>query len=281
MTEDKSKIARVGFMQGRLSPIVDNKIQAFPWKHWEEEFSCANSIDLRIMEWTLDHENLTNNPIMNRVGRNRIKALSNEFNISIPSLTGDCFMQSPFWKSSGLEKENLEKIFLSIVESCKLLTVEHIVVPLVDGGSIKTSRERSALFSFFEKYESYIENKNVKILFESDNSPLDLKNFIDELNPKVFGINYDIGNSAAMGFDPTEEFSAYGHRIMNIHVKDRELNGYTVPLGEGNANFPLVFGLLEELSYKGNYILQTARSKTEDHLGSIKEFKEKTISWLY
>ena len=27
----------VGFMQGRLSPMVDGKIQAFPWGHWQEE----------------------------------------------------------------------------------------------------------------------------------------------------------------------------------------------------------------------------------------------------
>ena len=83
-----------------------------------------------------------------------------------------------------------------------------------------------------------------------------------------------------MGFEPMEEFSAYGDRIMNVHVKDRELNGYTVPLGNGNANFPLVFKLLEEFSYKGNYILQTARSETGDHLGYIREFKEKTLGWL-
>ena len=99
MNENKSNVSKIGFMQGRLSPIVDNKIQAFPWANWEEEFSSANSLDLRIMEWTLDHENLDNNPIMNLEGRDKIRALSSQFNISIPSLTGDCFMQAPFWKS--------------------------------------------------------------------------------------------------------------------------------------------------------------------------------------
>ena len=29
--------ARIGFMQGRLSPQVDGKIQAFPWVHWRDE----------------------------------------------------------------------------------------------------------------------------------------------------------------------------------------------------------------------------------------------------
>ena len=86
---------------------------------------------------------------------------------------------------------------------------------------------------------------------------------MDNLNQKYFGVNYDIGNSAALGFDPTEEFVAYGNRIMNVHVKDRPLGGTTVPLGEGDANLALVFQLLNDYSYEGNYILQAARSGNE------------------
>lgn len=44
---------RIGFMQGRLSPVVDGKIQAFPWGHWEDEFRLANGHGLSLMEWTL------------------------------------------------------------------------------------------------------------------------------------------------------------------------------------------------------------------------------------
>ena len=28
---------KIGFMQGRLSPIYRNKIQSFPWMHWKQE----------------------------------------------------------------------------------------------------------------------------------------------------------------------------------------------------------------------------------------------------
>ena len=45
-------------MQGRLSPPVDGRIQAFPRVWWREEFALADEADLRIMEWTLDHEKL-------------------------------------------------------------------------------------------------------------------------------------------------------------------------------------------------------------------------------
>ena len=55
---------KVGFMQGRLSPIVDNKIQAFPFDHWEKEFSIAKELGIKCMEWTLDYPNLRCNPLL-------------------------------------------------------------------------------------------------------------------------------------------------------------------------------------------------------------------------
>ena len=44
----------IGFIQGRLSPIINNKIQVFPVENWEKEFSEAKIIGLDIIEWTID-----------------------------------------------------------------------------------------------------------------------------------------------------------------------------------------------------------------------------------
>ena len=97
---------KIGFIQGRLSPIIDGKIQAFPWDFWEDEFALACKIKLNIMEWTLDQGKLNFNPLMNCEGQNKIKTLCNNYNIKIPSLTGDCFMQFPFFKFSGKQKSS-------------------------------------------------------------------------------------------------------------------------------------------------------------------------------
>ena len=48
---------RVGLMQGRLCEPVEEQIQAFPWKQ-ESEFSLAASIDMHLLEWTLDQDRL-------------------------------------------------------------------------------------------------------------------------------------------------------------------------------------------------------------------------------
>ena len=54
---------------------------------------------------------------------------------------------------------------------------------------------------------------------------------------RSFGINYDTGNSASLGWDVEEEFANYFDRIYNIHIKDRTLGGTTVDLGTGDVNF--------------------------------------------
>ena len=73
-----------------------------------------------------------------------------------------------------------------------------------------------------------------------------------------------------MGFNPDEEFDNYGDRIINVHVKDRLLNGGTVRLGNGAVNFGNVFNNLKKIKYKGNYILQTARSSRDRHFEELK-----------
>ena len=43
-------IEKIGFMQGRLSPLVNGHIQAFPWQNWEREFAIAEINNFHMME---------------------------------------------------------------------------------------------------------------------------------------------------------------------------------------------------------------------------------------
>ena len=63
---------RVGFMQGRLSPQLADKIQAFPKAHWREEFAIAERLGFPLMEWTLDYEAVAENPLLTQAGRGEI-----------------------------------------------------------------------------------------------------------------------------------------------------------------------------------------------------------------
>ena len=99
----------VGFMQGRLSPIINGKIQSFPWQNWKNEFLLAKNININLIEWTLDQDNLYENPIMSSKGHELITELKNKYSIIIETLTGDCFMQEPFWKNEGNKKKKIKR----------------------------------------------------------------------------------------------------------------------------------------------------------------------------
>lgn len=271
---------QIGFMQGRLCEQVNGKIQAFPWQFWENEFPAAQAIGMHLMEWTLDDENLYENPLLTPTGQEKIKSLKLKHQISIPSLTGDCFMQAPFWKANRAIRSKLQNDFLAIVHACSKLSIEMIVVPLVDNGRLDTEEQTEVLINFLLGQRSLLNRNNVRVIFESDLPPAKLSELLTHFPNDTFGINYDIGNSAALGFSPEEELAAYGERILNVHVKDRLFNGTTVPLNTGSANFDSVFAGLSKLSYKGNLILQTARAIDGQHSVAIETYRDMTAQWI-
>lgn len=265
---------RIGFMQGRLSNMVNNQIQSFPWETWQDEFKLAESINLKLMEWTLDYKDLKKNPLIDKSKHLTIKNNCVKNEIKINSLTGDCFMQCPFWKSEGKEQAYLKEIFKLVFYSCVSNKIQIIVLPLVDNGSIESSFQERELINFLISQYEYLKKYKIQIAFESDFSPKRLASFIKNFPSSNFGINYDVGNSASMGFEPQKEFEEYGSRIINVHIKDRKKNGSTVPLGHGDANFDEVFKLLFFNNYKGNFILQTARCTKNDHIGVLDKYKK-------
>jgi len=271
---------KIGYMQGRLSPIVDGKIQAFPKDYWQSEFPIAEKLGIDAMEWTLDQEELYKNPIMNEPGQREIQSLCRKYNVRIPSLTGDCFMQAPYWKCDGERRRSLQDDLKNVIQSCSDLGIEIIVVPLVDAGSIESAEQEEVLLNYLVEITPFLKARNVKIAFESDLKPQSLKEFIAKLPRESFGINYDSGNSAALGYNPKEEFSFYGDRVLNVHIKDRLLGGNTVSLGEGNADFESVFEGLVTVDYKANLILQTARANDGNHEKVLEKYIKMVRVWI-
>jgi L-ribulose-5-phosphate 3-epimerase len=271
---------RIGFMQGRLSALVDGKIQAFPWNEWREELPRAKTLNIGRMEWTIDQDRLRENPLTTESGQAAIARLARGNGIQIASLTGDCFMQAPFWKATGMERDSLIADLDLVIASCAALRIEFVVIPLVDNGKIETPEQAESLLSTLLGRAAALTRQGVKIVFESDLPPAELADFIAKFPRETFGVNYDIGNSAALGFDGSEEIAAYAPRILNVHVKDRVRGGTTVPLGTGAADIAKAIRLIEQSGYAGQYILQTARATDGDHAGALARYRDMTVRWI-
>ena len=123
-------LKRIGFMQGRMLPMVGKKIQAFPVKNWEKEFYLANISNFSLMEWTLDYKGLNNNPLMQKHGQMRIKELKNKFNFKIPSVTCDFFMQKPFFLENTKSKLKLLHLLEKVIDNSINIGVKFLVIPV-------------------------------------------------------------------------------------------------------------------------------------------------------
>ena len=105
------------------------------------------------------------------------------------SLTGDIFMQEPFWKASPSLRPTLENEFFDVINACAIIGIRDVVVPLVDNGSLENFSQIDYLLSFCLEHTSFFAHKDVRIIFESDQSPDRLAHFIHKLPPNIFGIN--------------------------------------------------------------------------------------------
>ena len=265
---------RIGFMQGRLSPRIDGKIQAFPWPYWQGEFALGQAAGFKRMEWTLDHHDLAANPLMTPEGRAEILALSSRHDLAVSSITGDCLMQAPFWKATGAARAALIETAAEVIRAAGAVDARLLVVPLVDDGALTNAREEAALVDGVRSLAPILKEACVRMAFESDYPPAQLAAFIERFPPEVAGINFDIGNSAGLGWAPAEEVPLIAPRLINVHVKDRVLGGTTVPLGAGAADLPEVFRLLRAAKYDGFLILQTARAEDDDHVGAATRYRD-------
>jgi L-ribulose-5-phosphate 3-epimerase len=215
---------------------------------------------------------------MSPSGREEIRILEKRHGVKVSSLTADCFMQEPFFKVDGAEAARRMQSLERLLAACADLGLRFAVLPLVDNGRVETPDQARRLRDGLASLQT--RPGAPKIVFESDYPPEDLAEFIADYPSDRFGINFDIGNSAGLGFDPAAEFAAYAGRIDNVHVKDRVLGGTTVPLGTGNADLPLVFRLLASSGYRGDVILQTARAADGDHAAALVGYRDRVKTWI-
>jgi hexulose-6-phosphate isomerase len=269
----KYLLNKIGIMQGRLSPMINNKIQSFPHKYWKREFYLCNKVNIKKLEWTIDNYKFNSNPICTEQGREKIIFLKNKYNIEIDSVTADFFMQSPFFKKNYNKEINYDKLKNFIIDASKV-GIKYIILPLVDNASVNNLAEEKCLTKLLNNLKVLIKSCNIIILFESDYTPIKLLKFIKNFDKKLFGINYDSGNSAGLGYDFNSE-KIYFRYVKNIHIKDKKFNGNSVNLGEGSYQFKKLFKFLKKINYKGNLILQTARHKNNIYI------TRKNINFLY
>jgi len=246
-------------MQGRLGPPVEGRFQSFPRGRWAEEFPRAAEAGLGAIEWIYDSYGMGANSIETDEGIAELMALSRSCRVAVRSVCADYFMDFPFVRATDAERsERIAKLGW-LLRQAHRIGVTRIVLPFVDQSAIGDDGDRDAVIDALRRALPAAEDAGIELHLETSLAPAEFAALLERIPHPLVKVNYDSGNSSSLGYRPAEEFAAYGERLGSVHIKDRVLQGGTVPLGEGDADLEAVFAGLRRLNYDGDFILQVAR----------------------
>ncbi|MCY7296217.1 sugar phosphate isomerase/epimerase family protein [Alteromonas sp. a30] len=268
----------LGIMQGRLSPRSDGRYQSHPVLHWQNEFFVAKTLSLQLIEFILDSWSLEHNPLLSDAGIDAIKQVASRSEVGIKSICADVFMDYTFASENpNHDASQAVQLLKQCIYAASKLNIQDIVIPCVDRSSLPSESSQARFVEQLTPLCLLAQEQGVRLNIEADWSPEVFASVLDAIGRDKVWVNYDIGNSAALGFDPKAEFAAYGHNISDLHIKDRKRDDASVPLGTGDADFDFIMAWLQENHFSGHMIFQAARA--EDYLDDLIQVRSQ-ITWF-
>ena len=85
----------LGVMQGRLLPKYHGRYQAHPVGYWQDEFSIAAGLGLAYIEFILDFNDASQNPLMHSKGIDEIISIYEKTGVKVKTVCADYFMEAP------------------------------------------------------------------------------------------------------------------------------------------------------------------------------------------
>lgn len=265
-------------MQGRLSPMLDGKVQSFPAATWRDELPRTQECGFALLEWVFDLPDWTANPIVSEAGRREIRELAERHALDVPVVCADYFMHRPLTTGDPAVRSEARGVLFDLICTSPSVGVHQIELPCIGAASLRDEAAAADAARLFRDLAPLLETYKIDLLLELDLNPPAIVELFRRIESPRIGVNYDTGNSAYWGFDPAEEFAAYGERIRNVHIKDITKKDYTVPLGDGEVDFDQAFALLRQAEYAGDFVLQTARDA--DDAAAARRFRAFTQRYI-
>jgi len=195
----------------------------------------------------------------------RILQMAKDVGIELSSLATGLLWEYPLTSSDEKIRSKSRDIVKKMLELASYLEVDTILV--VPGAvdiffdpstevipyDIAYKRSLEALRGCAETAEKYrvnigVENVWNKFLL----SPLEMRDFINEIGGDYVGSYFDVGNVLLTGY-PEQWIRILGKRIKKVHVKDFKLSvgnvGGFCDLLEGDVNWPEIVRALKEVGY--------------------------------
>ena len=244
---------KLGVIQGRLSKPTEG-FQECPLD-WEREFDLLPGLGLDHIEWIITTSYYLTNPLFG----------TDLSGYPISSVCAD-FMVHPDFK----KKSYLSSFLIPVCEASLRSDLKRITIPLLEESSVSRDPD---LYDFINCFKEVVERfPDISFLIEAELEPYKLKKILD-ISPSIM-VTYDTGNITSCNLNHKHYTTELSSRISQVHLKDRTLSPVnTVPPGEGDTDFRLIFSLLKDINFGGIYTLQTAREKSGDEINTISKHK--------
>lgn len=247
----------IAIMQGRLSPAPAGRAQAFPSDFWRREFDDAAACGFDQIQWLVTAESVDTNPLFTLAGAKAIDAAIAGSGVRVTSVCADCFVSWPLLRANAIEQGRLVDLLTRMIDAAAAIGVQVIVVPALEDGEVKTEHDQESLLEILDVPIATAERGSMQLALETGLPGDRLRTWLDRAGSPALAACYDIGNAAALGFDPHTDITALRHRLAAVHVKDRRRSGPSVPLGQGDADLPRAFAALAETGFAGPLVLET------------------------
>jgi len=251
--------AEIGVMQGRLLPKYQGRYQAHPLGYWQEEFHLAKKLELACIEFILDFNDAELNPLLSVNGRAQILEQVTATGVQVRTICADYFMEAPLHSPDINVASKSVDVLRRLLVGASEIGVSDIVIPCVDHASLSNTCKVNEFVRAINQIIFMLDELNINLSLETDLDPENFRALLRRFDSPRITVNYDIGNSAALGYDPVEELDMYGDKITDIHIKDRIYGGGPVLLGSGDADFERFFRKLRNFDYQGTFIMQAYR----------------------
>ena len=222
-----------------------------------------------------------------------LKEASAKTGIIIPSVVNKDHWSLPL---SDPNPEVRSKIISSIAQSLEDVkelggdTV--LVVPGVVNDHVSYQTAYKNALESIKKLIPFVEKTGMKIGLENvwNNfilSPIEAREFVDQINHPLVGWYFDIGNVMRYGW-PEHWIEILGERIVKLHAKEFSKDkmqheglgrGFAVELTEGSINWQKVMQSIRDIDYKGEWLTLEVGGGDRNHLLKLSKQLDKIISY--
>ncbi|MFY8329178.1 sugar phosphate isomerase/epimerase family protein [Vagococcus carniphilus] len=190
----------------------------------------------------------------------KIKQLSEKYDLPISSIATALHWKYPLNDPDPTVREQGKEVARRMIDACYILGGDTV---LIVPGVVNEERPYDTCYELakesFIELAPYAEEKGIYLGVENVwnkflYSPLEMRQFIDEINHPYVKVYFDAGNVLQFGF-PDQWVRILGERIAKVHVKDfntavGNINGFTTLLA-GSLNWPRLMESLKEIGYTG------------------------------